>query len=197
MNNNYHHGDLKNALIQAGIEILSKEGFQALSLRKVAKEAGVSHTAPYAHFADKQALIAAIAAAGYGELHQQLVAAQASQGDPLVRLEAVAQAYLRFAIDKPDHFRITFSGVVEAEQNYPDYVEQSKRCFALVVEVVADCQANGILKPGDTQLVAVSVWSCIHGFVQLFLANQLPSILVAQHPVPELLSFHLQQFLQA
>ena len=59
MNANYHHGDLKNALIRAGIEILSKEGVQALSLRKVAKQAGVSHAAPYAHFADKQALLAA------------------------------------------------------------------------------------------------------------------------------------------
>ncbi len=195
MNNHYHHGDLKNALIQAGIEILSKEGSQALSLRKVAKKVGVSHTAPYAHFADKQALIAAIAAAGYKQLYQQLVAAQANQDDPLARLEGIAQAYLRFAIDKPDHFRITFSGIVEIEQNYPDYVEQSKRCFALVVAVVADCQADGILKSGDTQLVAVSIWSCIHGFVQLLLGNQLPGTLIAQHSAPELLNAHLEQFL--
>ena len=129
MNNSYHHGDLKNALIRAGIEILSKEGVQALSLRKVAKRAGVSHAAPYAHFADKQALIAAIAAEGYKKLYEKLSAAQDSQEDPLARLIAVARAYVQSALDEPDHFTITFSGVVEAEHDYPEYVEQSKRCF--------------------------------------------------------------------
>jgi AcrR family transcriptional regulator len=196
MNDSYHHGDLKNALIQAGIEILSKEGMQALSLRQVAKRAGVSHAAPYAHFADKQTLIAAIAAEGYKKLYEKLAAAQRSQDDPLARLMAVAQAYVQFAIDEPDHFKITFSGVVEAEQDYPEYVEQSKRCFALVVAVVADCQTEGILGPGDTQLAAVSIWACIHGFVQLLLGNQLPGVLVAHYPVREMLSFHLSQFLQ-
>jgi AcrR family transcriptional regulator len=196
MNNSYHHGDLKNALIRAGIEILSREGMQALSLRYVAKRAGVSHAAPYAHFADKQALIAAIAAEGYNALYQRLAVAQNSQGDPLARLVAVAQAYVQFAIDEPDHFKITFSGVVEAEKNYPEYVEQSKRCFALVMAVVEACQANSVLEQGDARLATVSIWSCIHGFVQLLLGNQIPGALVAQYSVPELFKFHLHQFLR-
>jgi AcrR family transcriptional regulator len=196
MNTQYHHGDLKNALIQAGIEILSKEGIQALSLRSVAKRAGVSHAAPYAHFADKQALVAAIAAEGYNKLYQQLSAAQHPEDEPLNRLIATAQAYLQFALDEPDHFRITFAGVVETEQNYPDYVEQSKRCFGLVVTTVEACQGVGMFAGRDTQLVAVSVWSCIHGFVQLLLSNQLPGGLVSQHSVYEIFEFHLQQVLQ-
>lgn len=196
MSNSYHHGDLKNALIQAGTEILSREGVRAISLRSVAKRAGVSHTAPYAHFADKQALIAAIAAEGYKKLYQQLSAAQRPDDDPLTRLMAMAQAYLQFALDEPDHFKITFSGVVEAEKDYPEYVEQSKRCFALVVAVVADCRANGFFAEGDTQLIAVSTWSCIHGFVQLLLANQLPSVLTAQYSIHEMFRLHLRQFLQ-
>jgi len=196
MNNHYHHGDLKNALIKAGIEILSKEGIDALSLRKVAKRAGVSHTAPYAHFVDKQALIAAIAAEGYKKLYEKLFAAQTSQKDSLARLMAAAHAYLQFALDQPDHFRITFSGVVEAEQNYPDYVEQSKRCFALVVTVIEECQARGLFARGDTKLVAVSTWSFIHGFVHLLLANQLPSALTSQFPIHDLLDLHLRQVLQ-
>lgn len=195
MNNNYHHGDLKNALIQAGIEILSREGMEALSLRQVARRAGVSHTAPYAHFADKQALIAAIAAAGYQKLYEALITAQQPQDDPLARLMGTAHAYLQFALDEPDHFRITFSGVVEAEQDYPDYVEQSKRCFALVVKVVEDCQTDGLFTQADTQLVAVSIWSCIHGFVQLLLAKQLPGSLTAQVSIHDLFKLHLQQVL--
>ncbi|MBI5960898.1 MAG: TetR/AcrR family transcriptional regulator [Chloroflexi bacterium] len=195
MTTNYHHGDLKNALIRAGIEILSKEGMQALSLRNVAKKAGVSHAAPYAHFADKQALIAAIAAEGYKKLYQQLVTAQNSTNDPLARLLAVAHAYIQFAIDEADHFKITFSGVVEVEQNYPEYVEQSKQCFGLVVAVVADCQAEGTLLQGDTQLIAVSIWASIHGFVLLLQGNQLPSTLLEQYSIQELFGFHLKQFL--
>lgn len=196
MTNHYHHGDLKNALIQAGIEILSREGIEALSLRKVAKRAGVSHTAPYAHFADKQALTAAIAAEGYKKLYDALFAAQNPQDDPLARLMATAHAYLQFALDEPDHFRITFSGVVEAEQDYPEYVEQSKRCFGLVVTVVESCQASGLFAKGDKQLIAVSIWSGIHGFVQLLLANQLPGTLTSQFAIHDLFNFHLQQVLQ-
>lgn len=196
MNNHYHHGDLKNALIKAGIEILSKEGIEALSLRKVAKKAGVSHTAPYAHFADKQALIAAVAAEGYKKLYEQLISAQDAHDEPLARLMATAHAYLQFALDEPDHFRITFSGVVEVEKNYPDYVEQSKRCFALVVAVVEACQAKGFFEKGDTHLVAVSTWSCIHGFVQLLLANQLPGALTSQYSIHDMFNFHLQRVLQ-
>ena len=74
---NYHHGDLKNALIKAGIEILSKEGVSGLSLRKAARQAGVSHAAPYAHFADKQTLIAAIASDGHSKINERLEAALA------------------------------------------------------------------------------------------------------------------------
>lgn len=197
MNNHYHHGDLKNALIQAGIEILSREGIEALSLRKVAKRAGVSHTAPYAHFVDKQALIAAIAAAGYQKLYNVLYLAQNPQVNASARLMSTAHAYLQFALDEPDHFKITFSGVVEAERNYPEYVEQSKRCFSLVVEVVEQCQADGHFICGDAYLIAVSIWSCIHGFVHLLLANQLPGTLISQYSVHDLFERHLQQVVQS
>jgi len=195
MTDNYHHGDLKNALIQAGIEILSNDGMQALSLRQVAKHAGVSHAAPYAHFADKQALIAAIAAEGYKKLYEQLRAAKKPEDDPLKQLVAVAFAYVQFAIDEPDHFKITFAGVVEAEQNYPEYVEQSKQCFAFVMGVVADCQAAGVLAQFDIQLATVSIWAAIHGFVQLLLGNQIPSALKAQYSIHEMFRLHLEQCL--
>src|SRR5262249_51367939 len=150
-----------------------------------------SHAARYAHFADKQALIAAIAAEGYKKLYQRLSASQSGKDDSLARLSAIAHAYLQFALDEPDHFRITFSGVVEAEQNYPEYVEQSKRCFALVVALVTDCQEIGIISQGDPQITAVSIWSDIHGFVQLLLGNQLPGALTAHYSAHQLLDFHL------
>jgi len=110
----YHHGDLKNALIEAGADILSNEGVSALSLRKVAQKAGVSHAAPYAHFADKQALIAAISTEGYKQLYEQIAqVAEQYRSDPLRRLVESSWAYVQFALNEPDHFKVTLSGMLE------------------------------------------------------------------------------------
>ena len=106
---NYHHGDLKNALIKVGIQILSKEGLGGLSLRRVAKKAGVSHTAPYAHFADKQALIAAISTEGYHQLYKQLTAAvETNHVNPQNMLVEVGWAYVQFALKDPELFKVMF-----------------------------------------------------------------------------------------
>ncbi|MCA9974251.1 MAG: TetR/AcrR family transcriptional regulator, partial [Anaerolineales bacterium] len=108
--NSYHHGDLKNALIKAGIEILAKDGVGGLSLRKVAQRAGVSHAAPYAHFADKQALIAAISTEGFRQLYEQvLTVADAHAANPAQQLLEAAWTYVQFATHDPDQFKIMFS----------------------------------------------------------------------------------------
>ena len=183
----YHHGDLKNALIAAGADILSKEGVSALSLRKVAQKAGVSHAAPYAHFADKQALIAAISTEGYKKLYEQIAqAAEQYRSEPLRRLVESSWAYVQFALDEPDHFKVTLSGMIEKEQDYPAFVETAKQTFALVVEVVAQCQQVGILRQGASDLTAVSVWALIHGFVTLLLENQISHTVLDRYTVREM-----------
>jgi AcrR family transcriptional regulator len=171
----YHHGDLKNALIQAGSEILAKEGVGSLSLRKVAGRAGVSHSAPYAHFTDKQALIAAISTEGFRLLYERLQAtSDANRADPARMLSEVAYAYLSFALDAPASFKVMFSGVLEQEKAYPEFVAMSKKNFLLLVELVELCQAAGLLKAGDPGQLAVSVWSLVHGFTALLLERQIP-----------------------
>src|SRR5512141_807362 len=95
----YHHGDLENALIKAGVEILAKEGLGGLSLRKVAKRVGVSYAAPYAHFKDRQSLIAAISTEGFKQLYAALdAAASAHADDPKQQLVDAALAYVQFAL---------------------------------------------------------------------------------------------------
>lgn len=190
----YHHGDLKNALIEAGAEILSKEGVSGLSLRKVAQKAGVSHAAPYAHFADKQALIAAISTEGYHRLYEALDAVgQRYACDPLRQLVEGAWAYVQFALNAPDHFKITLSGVVEKEKDYPAFVEMSRQSFALVVQIVEACQKARVLNRGPSDLIAVSLWSLIHGFVSLILEGQISHTVLERYTLREMLILTLNQ----
>jgi AcrR family transcriptional regulator len=190
----YHHGDLKNALIQAGIGILSEEGIHALSLRKVAQRAGVSHAAPYAHFTDKQALIAAISTEGYRQLFDYLASAvKQHHREPSRQLVEAAWAYVQFALREPAHFKITLSGVVEKEQDYPALVEMIHRAFGLLIEVTEACQQAGILKPGPSDQVAVSVWSMVHGFTSLVLEGQIASAWKDRLTLREMLIFSLDQ----
>ena len=194
----YHHGDLKNALIAAGIDILSKEGVHALSLRAVAQRAGVSHAAPYAHYADKQALIAAISTEGYRRLYDTLRdVGERYAGDAARQLVEGAWAYVEFALHDPAHFKITFSGAVEKEQEYPAFVEMSQQSFALVVEIVERCQAVGILGAGPPDLLAVSVWGLVHGFISLLLEQQISHTIRDRYSIREMLIFALNQIARA
>jgi AcrR family transcriptional regulator len=196
MQNDYHHGNLKNALIQAGLAILAQEGVHGLSLRKAAKRVGVSHAAPYAHFADKQALIAAIAARGYQDLYILIYAtAQKHQNDPQSLIVETAWAYLQYAIQNTHQFKITFSGVVEKASDYPEFREISMNSFDLVVDGVRACQRAGILQPGDPEMLATSLWAGVHGFTLLLLENQIPSYLLARYSLRQLLLAHLAQLL--
>jgi AcrR family transcriptional regulator len=189
---NYHHGDLKNALIKAGVEILSNEGVGGLSLRKVARKAGVSHTAPYAHFADKQALIAAISTEGFRILYERIAAVVVRYlRTPSQLLVETAWEYVQFALDDPAHFKITLSGVVEKEKDYPAFVEISKKSFDAVVRIVEVCQVAGVLGPGPSDLMAVSLWSLVHGFASLLLEGQIPHALFDRMQVRQMLIFLL------
>jgi AcrR family transcriptional regulator len=190
----YHHGDLKNALIEAGLEILSKEGVSGLSLRKVARKAGVSHSAPYAHFADKQALIAAISTEGYRLLYEKMQEIQKNFiDDPSRQLVEVAWAYVRFAQTDPEQFKVTFSNAVASERDYPALVEMTGKCFNQVVRIVKACQEAGILAPSAPDTMAVGIWSVVHGFASLLIEGQISHLVLERTSVRILLIFALNQ----
>jgi AcrR family transcriptional regulator len=192
----YHHGDLKNALIQAGIDIVTAEGVYGLTLRKVARRAGVSHNAPYAHFEDKQALIAAIALEGHVKIHLLIEKVVAKHPDePLEQLLNLAWAYVQFGLESPAHYKITFSGLIENEKNYPRFVEVSQHSLQLLQKIVGDCQKAGVLNSHDKPvgLLAVSAWSLIHGLVSLVIEGQVPSKIRQQYPPRTMVIAALQQ----
>src|SRR4051812_42489306 len=116
----YHHGDLPPALLKAAGKILEKEGLAGLSLRELARRAGVSHSAPYRHFPDRDALLAALATEGFAQLGQHL-AAHAGQES--------AAAYVRFALDNPQRFRLMFAGQI-AYDRFPQLREQANAAYS-------------------------------------------------------------------
>ena len=192
----YHHGDLKNALIKAGVEILSKEGVEGLSLRKVAQRAGVSHNAPYSHFPDKQSLIAAISTEGFKQLYEELDAAVLSYSDdPKRQLQEGVWAYVQFAMNNTDTFKIMFSGVLEKEKEYPAFVEISHQTFERVVDVVRICQDAGILNSTPSEVMAVAVWGQIHGIISLRLEGQLSHRVLDRLDLRDLVFFALDQLI--
>lgn len=173
----YHHGDLKNTLIQAGIEILAEEGVGGLSLRKAARKAGVSHAAPYAHFADKQTLIAAIASDGHKKILErfEMIRAKHSE-DPLRQFVAGAWAYVEFGLQSPDHYRITFSDAVQVEHGHAELSEYSRRNMQALMGLVERCRSAGTLNAegANPELQAIAIWGLLHGLTLLMIQKQFP-----------------------
>jgi len=171
----YHHGNLKEELISAGLEILSEKGIEGLSLRNVAKKVGVSHTAPYNHFVDKQALLAAISTAGHEQLYQVLSDTfEKFKQSPADSITEIAWAYLQFALEDPGRFKLMFSGALEEERDHPEYVETSQKNISLLEEIIVFCQNKGQLPEGKVDFIAIKLWSLVHGFALLILENQFP-----------------------
>ena len=105
----YHHKDLRNALVDEAIAMLADGGTSNVTLRELARRLGVTHTAPYAHFADKKALLEVVADAGFQRLHEVLLAARMRANDPVSAFEAMGFAYVQFARDNPNWYRLMFA----------------------------------------------------------------------------------------
>jgi AcrR family transcriptional regulator len=156
----YHHGDLRAAVLRAAQKILEEQGVAALSLREAARRAGVSHNAPYRHFADRDALLAALAAEGFAQLGQALAAAGA-QGP-----RARGEAYVRFALEQPQRFRLMFGGTLRLDAHPALRAAASATYQALVraFEPLAGMQA--------APTAAAAAWALVHGLSQLLLDGQ-------------------------
>lgn len=172
--NAYHHGDLRNALITAGVAMLGEQSAESISLRALAKRAGVSHNAPYQHFADKEALMAAIAEEGFRLLGEAIDAGQAglADADGIERVIRAGQSYVAFALAHPSHFQLMFSHMAHAD--YPDLSAESRSAFAKLVAIVAAGQASGELRPGPPEPLALTVWMMVHGLSDVAIAQKLP-----------------------
>lgn len=166
----YHHGNLREALLRAGVEMIG-EG-ESFTLREVARRAGVSHNAPYRHFPDKDALLAAIAAQGFDELTEAMRQAAGRHRAPLERLRSSGLAYIDFALRRSEHFRVMFE--TPAADLAGAAREAGARAFGTLVEFVGECQKHGKLPGGDTKRLALVAWSLVHGVAKLAVSGHFP-----------------------
>ncbi len=164
----YHHGDLSRALLSAALAIVESRGSEALTLRAAARLAGVSQTAPYRHFANKEAILAAVAEEGFRSLMAAMAHAAVLADSPLQRLRAVGLAYVTFATHHSSHFRVMF-GCEMADRSASTSLRQiSTDTFNVVVGVISDCQRAGIVRSEEPAAdLALTAWSTVHGLSTL------------------------------
>src|SRR5215471_16177313 len=169
----YHHGNLREALLEASIQLIAEIGPSAFTLREVARRAGVSHNAPYRHFTDKDSLLAAVAAQGYIELNDAMLRAADRHSDALDRLKQAGLAYIAFALRRPEHFTVMFDAPVSKQTN-PEAAGASERAFSTLVSFVKECQDQRSLPPGPPIQFALLAWTMVHGIAKLATTGRLP-----------------------
>jgi AcrR family transcriptional regulator len=169
----YHHGDLHNSLLEAADYLLEKTGAARLSLREVAKHAGVSHTAPYRHFKNRAALLEAIAMAGFRRLKALLEQAEASAPDDMAQqLRAGGLAYLRVAVNNPEHTRLMFGGMMKGVSEDSALYAAAEDTYNTLYRIIDTGRARGVFGGSDTETVVLAAWSGVHGLAMLILGTQ-------------------------
>ena len=180
MSDTYHHGDLRRALLDAALVVVAERGVQALSLRDLARRVGVSATAPYHHFAGKAALVTALAEDAMADLDASLAAAregaEAAGEPPGGQLTAIGVAYVLFAVDHPERFRLAFrpemgspfEHLADAERELPEDTVGFRQLVRVVRDLVPD--------PAARRIAAVGAWSAAHGLAALLVDGPLHAI---------------------
>ena len=166
----YHHGALREALLEQAERTVRERGADALSLRELAREVGVSHGAPRRHFPDRQALLDAVAEAGFDRLGVELRAAADGAGEEFEpRLRATAAAYVRFATRDPALLDLMFAG--KHRETTGALHEAAENAFAVMLELIAQGQAEGALELGEPERVGLVLFSTIQGIASLVSAG--------------------------
>jgi len=179
----YHHGNLRRALLDATAQLVDARGVEGLTLREVARQAGVSAAAPYHHFADKAALVEALVVESYEALTAALHAAWAAEDDPARRIAALGMAYVRFAVAHPAVFRVMFrpelrapsarapmegaGGAPAAHPGDTPAARAASASYAVLVAAIAAAQRAGLIAPTDPEPFALTAWATVHGLAVL------------------------------
>ncbi len=190
----YHHGHLREVLLQAAIRLIGEVGPAGFTLREVARRAGVSHNAPYRHFPDRESLLAAVAAQGFRELTLAMREASKQESGALEKLKRAGLAYIEFALRRPEHFAVMFDSPVTKDKTQGS-AEAGEEAFGTLVTLVKGAQDEGRLAAGETLQLALLAWTMVHGIAKLATAKRLPYKSKAQ--ILNFASFVIDQSLPA
>lgn len=155
----YHHGDLRNGLLEAARSILEEESLAALTLRAVARKAGVSHAAPYRHFPNHEALLVELSIEGFDELREQITEAAKAPGTESDKIATIGAAYMRFIAARPALARLMFGGQLPNRDQFP------------ALGLKADAIGEEIGQALHDQALGLAVWAAMHGLAMLVLEN--------------------------
>ena len=161
----YHHGDLSRALLEAAERVLERDGVGALSLRAVAREAGVSAAAPYHHFKDKDELLAGVARTGFDRMTAFMREAAEKVTDPRTRLTAIGVAYVRFALDNGALYHLMYDKSRRRDQK-EDHRTDEGSGYTLVTRTIVE-MAGSQLDPIDLELAQIAAWCAAYGLAEM------------------------------
>ncbi len=183
----YHHGDLSNALVEAAARLMVERGIGNVSLREVARKAGVSHAAPYHHFGNKSELLAAVAEEGFKRFDTyQVRALRSAPKDPMQKLKALGHAYVRFAIAHPTFFRIMFRYDIKETDRHFSLGAVAKRTFDRLLNTVCESLKKEN-KPVDPMLASIRAWALVHGLATLWLDGRLNKMPEAKEMIDKII----------
>jgi AcrR family transcriptional regulator len=165
----YHHGDLRSALVEAALDILSRGDIENLSLRSLAKMTGVTQAAPYSHFRDKDDLLAAVAETGFQRLALQMVEAATGHNGVQPRIEKLVAAYIRFAMANKPLFRLMFGRELAEMKAYPTLAMTAGKSYSLMSAVLSKTGAPA----EEVRFMSVAVWSLCHGLTTLIIDDKI------------------------
>ncbi len=185
----YHHGALRKALIDTGLELISEKGISGFTLREVAKRTGVSTAAPYHHFKDKAELLQAMSAEGWRMLGERFKAAFSTLETPSARLRAIGELYIRFAIEYTPYFRVMSRPDLYCSQGSCDQGEATGlTVFEMLRSAVAGCFPVKKNDDPDLQEMVLHAWVMVHGFATLWIDGSLQGTSLGELGIEGLIS---------
>ena len=169
---NYHHGDLKQALIKEANHVLSQGEIEKLSLRQLAKACNVSATAVYRHFDNKQSLLTQLAANGFDAFTEYMKNDLQPDDSPVTQLQKIGTAYVNFALKNPHLFRLLFSSLLTSQHQSESLEKSGRKNHDLLTRIITNGIKQNVFS-GDPETLSLAAWSMVHGLATLLVDNAL------------------------